>query len=172
MFRFKCACCDEWHEGMPSFGTTAPDNYFYIPEAELPGRCELTSDTCVIDDEDFFVRGCIEIPVKGAEEPFQWGAWVSLSRQNFQKFVELLDSPIRAHHGPYFGWLSVDIGIYPCTANLKTMVHLRDNGMRPSIQLEPTDHPLAVEQREGISIERVAEIYTAFMHPTAGAPEV
>lgn len=50
---------------------------------------------------------------------------------------------------------------------MKTMVHLRDNGIRPFIELEPTDHPLAVEQREGITVERLAEIYSLIMHPKA-----
>jgi hypothetical protein len=49
--------------------------------------------------------------------------------------------------------------------NLKTMVHLRDNGLRPLVELEPTDHPLAVEQRTGITLECVAEIYESVFHP-------
>jgi hypothetical protein len=36
--------------------------------------------------------------------------------------------------------------------------------VRPRIELEPTDHPLAVEQREGISAARLAEIYSYFAH--------
>jgi hypothetical protein len=31
---------------------------------------------------------------------------------------------------------------------LKTNVHTRARGLRPTVELEPTDHPLAVEQRE------------------------
>ncbi|MFK4388358.1 hypothetical protein ABH916_000286 [Peribacillus frigoritolerans] len=37
-------------------------------------------------------------------------------------------------------------------------VHPRPNGIRPYIELEPTDHPLAVEYRNGVTIERVQEI--------------
>ena len=48
--------------------------------------------------------------------------------------------------------------------NLKTRVHLRDHGERPRIELEPTDHPLAIEQRHGITVDRVAEIYAIMMH--------
>jgi hypothetical protein len=48
--------------------------------------------------------------------------------------------------------------------NLKARIHLRDDGVRPYIELEPTDHPLAIEQRLGISVERVAEIYAQIMH--------
>lgn len=39
-----------------------------------------------------------------------------------------------------------------------------DLSNRPNLELEPTDHPLAVEQREGISVGRVADIYSIMMH--------
>ena len=164
MFRFKCESCDEWHEGMPTFGASAPLYYYAIPEAERDTRCNLTLDTCVIDRKFFFVRGCIEIPVDGTDEPFIWGVWVSLSREHFEEFVALYEKPLRAAHGPYFGWLSASLKTYPDTENLKTMVHLRDGGLRPCIELEPTDHPLALEQKKGIPVERVAELYAAYMH--------
>ncbi|HVZ38062.1 MAG TPA: DUF2199 domain-containing protein [Candidatus Kapabacteria bacterium] len=70
----------------------------------------------------------------------------------------------RSHIGPFFGWLDAWLKPCPDTTNLKTMVHLRDDGIRPYILLEPTDHPLAVEQREGITVERVAELYAMLMH--------
>lgn len=164
MFRFKCTKCDEWHEGVPSFGALAPLSYYAIPEIERAERCKLNADTCVVDGEYFFIKGCLEIPVQGVEEPFSWGVWVSLSQENFKRYLELFDSPSRSNHGPYFGWLSAAIKGYPDTENLKTRVHLRDNGIRPYIELEPTDHPLAVEQLEGISVERVADIFATMTH--------
>jgi hypothetical protein len=36
--------------------------------------------------------------------------------------------------------------------------------MRPYVELELTDHPLAIEQRTGISIERVQEIAECVLH--------
>jgi hypothetical protein len=57
-----------------------------------------------------------------------------------------------------------DFKRYPVAENLKTKVHLRDDGIRPLIELEPSSHPLAVDQREGITVDRVAEIYAAYMH--------
>jgi hypothetical protein len=36
--------------------------------------------------------------------------------------------------------------------------------LRPFVELEPTDHPLALEQRHGISVDRVAEIYAIMAH--------
>jgi hypothetical protein len=49
------------------------------------------------------------------------------------------------------------------------MVHLRNDGIRPYVELEPTSHPLAVEQRLGITLDRVAEIYEKMMHPPRNA---
>ncbi|HWU73389.1 MAG TPA: DUF2199 domain-containing protein [Sphingomonas sp.] len=164
MFRFKCSRCDKWHEGMPSFAVDAPPYYYDVPETERAERCELTTDTCIVDDEYFFVRGCVDIPVHGESEPFSWGLWVSLSRPSFEEFVSLFGVPVRDQHGPYFGWLSACLAVYPDIENLKTHVHIRNHGVRPYIELEPTDHPLAIEQREGISVERVAEIYASCMH--------
>lgn len=124
----------------------------------------LGSDDCVIDGKYFFVRGCIEIPVIAEEEPFSWGVWVSLSEQSHADWVKHFHVAQRSQCGPYFGWLNAWLKPYPETVNLKTHVHLRNNGIRPLIELEPTDHPLAVEQRLGISRQRVAEIYAMMVH--------
>jgi len=149
---------------MPTFSWDYPIQYLEIPEEERPERCELTSDTCVIDAKWFFVRGCIEIPVYGVNDPFIWGVWVSLSEQSFNRFLELYDVENREDEAPFFGWLCTHIADYPDTINLKTMVHLRNEGLRPYIELEPTDHPLAREQRDGIEMARVAAIYEARVH--------
>lgn len=163
-FRFHCAACGNFHEGMPSFGTDAPLNYYSVPAAERGQRCVLGTDHCVIDGEDFFVRGCIELPVHGEADPFTWGVWVSLSQRSFKVWSECFDQDVRSHIGPFFGWLNAWLKPYPDTMNIKTRVHLRDNGIRPFIELEPTDHPLAIEQRDGITVERVAELYAALVH--------
>lgn len=159
MFRFKCTCCGEWHEGMPTFGADAPLYFYAIPADERDRRCILTSDTCIVDEKSFFVRGCLELRVHGADEPFAWGVWVSLSKASFDLFSACYDEPKRSHIGPFFGWLSAEIPLYPSTENLKTHVCLRDDGIRPYVELEPTDHPLAIEQRNGITVGRVAEIF-------------
>jgi hypothetical protein len=151
---------------MPGFGAIAPLNYYAIPEPQRASRCDLGSDDCVIDRNSFFVRGCLEIPVHGADEPLIWGVWVSLSEQSFKAWLKVFEEEHRSHVGPFFGRLNAWLKPYQDTMNLKTRVHLRDHGLRPLIELEPTDHPLALEQCNGISIHRVAQIYAIMMHGT------
>ncbi|MEH6376237.1 DUF2199 domain-containing protein [Streptomyces sp. KLMMK] len=127
--------------------------------------CLLSADQCVIHAQHYFVKGLIEMPVIGSEEVFSWGVWVSLSRESFSRAADLWDTPGRESEKPYFGWLTTDLPIYaPPTLNLKTNVHTRPVGERPYVELEPTDHPLAVEQRTGITVDRVREIAAAMLH--------
>lgn len=166
-FEFLCSSCGELHRGMPSFGADAPLSYYVVPQDERATRCLLSADACVIDGESYFVRGCIEVPVEGEKEPFSWGVWVSLSEGSYKQWLESHPWDRRSHLGPSFGWLDAYVKPYPETMNLKTRVHLRDGGIRPFIELEPTDHPLAVEQRQGISVARVADLYAMMMHDQA-----
>ena len=166
-FAFTCSSCGQVHNGMPAFGTDAPLSYYAVPATERDRRCQLEADACVVDGDHYFVRGCIEIPVSGESEPFSWGVWVSLSSASYAQWKETYSKPIRSDVGPFFGWLDAWLKPYPDTMNLKTRVHLRDNGIRPYIELEPTDHPLAVEQRSGISSQRVADLYAIMVHNDA-----
>lgn len=152
---------------MPTFGAAAPLSYYAISQPDRESRCVLGSDACVIDEKHFFVRGCLEIPVHGYSDPFVWGVWASLSEENFREWAKVFDERHRSHIGPFFGWLDASLRPYPDTTNLKTRVHLRDDGIRPCIEVEPTGHPLAVEQRNGISVDRVAEIYSMMVHESA-----
>ncbi|MFI7357859.1 DUF2199 domain-containing protein [Streptomyces avidinii] len=127
--------------------------------------CMLSSDQCVIRARYYFVKGLVEIPVIGSDEMFSWAVWVSLSRENFSRAVELWNTPGREFEEPYFGRLTTDLLAYtPTTLNLKTNLHTRPLGERPFVELEPTDHPLAVEQRTGITRDRVREIAAAVLH--------
>ncbi|HBE68942.1 MAG TPA: DUF2199 domain-containing protein [Planctomycetaceae bacterium] len=163
---FQCSTCGQVHDQLPmEFGAAAPALYDQIPEKEREHRCDLNDDLCVIDEEHFFIRGCLELPVVDNEENFIWGVWCSLSRESLKRCCEIWDQEGRESEPPFFGWLSTALPLYPSTLSLKTNVHTRPVGQRPFIELQPTDHPLSVEQQTGITMERVQEIAEALLHP-------
>ena len=88
-----------------------------------------------------------------------------MSEKNFDRAHKLWKTAGRESEPPYFGWLSTALPGYPETLLLKTSVHTRAVGRRPFVELEPTDHPLAVEQRTGITWDRVQEIAELVLHP-------
>ena len=164
-FEFDCRTCGQRHKGLPSFGPEAPAAYEDIPDRERQKRCRLGSDGCVIDEKYFFVRGCLEIPIQKTTEQFVWLVWCSLSHASFEKWTDTYEQEKRSHVGPFFGWLNTALPLYGNTLSLKTMVHLRDDGLRPLVIVEPTDHQLAVAQREGISAKTVEDMVSALLHP-------
>lgn len=165
MESWTCSTCGKQHSGLPQgYSYDAPLFWYTVPEEERESRCVLNPDYCVIDNRDYFVRGCLEIPVVGQREPFIWGVWVSLSESNFERELRLADDPARTNEPAYFGWLSTRIEIYPDTIALKTNVHTRRIGVRPFIEVEAVDHPLSAEQRDGISVKRVIEIAEKVEH--------
>jgi len=164
-YAWTCACCGKQYNTLPlDFAIKAPHNWFGIPEEERAARAKLSQDVCIIDGEERYIRGVIEVPVHGLDDCFAYGVWVSVSETSFQRIHELWDAEVRDDEPPLFGWLCNNLAPYGDTLHLKTNLHLRNGGLRPSIELEPTDHPLAVEQREGITLDRVQEMVAALGH--------
>jgi hypothetical protein len=127
---FQCHTCGKWHQGLPlDYAYDAP--YYWSESLRADGDSFLNSGFCVIKKKDFFVRGLIEIPVIGRDEPFRWGVWTSLSKSNFDRIVDLWRDPKLLEEPPYFGWLSNSIDLYPHTLNLKINVHSKDISRRP-----------------------------------------
>jgi hypothetical protein len=153
---YVCKTCGKTHEALPHLGNDKPDQYWDVAEEEQSQRIELTEDTCIIDNEHFFIRGVIEIPVHDYSDSFGFGVWVSQRKENFFTYVINHDSDTI---GPFFGWLCTRLICYEQdTMLLKTMAHFRSGGLRPLIELEPTDHQLSIDQRDGISLEKAWKI--------------
>lgn len=164
---YHCKRCGEWHSELPlGYGTDAPDLFYALSEEDRE-EVERNDDICIIETTDYnayFIAGNLEIPIHGSEDVFTWTVWVSLSEPNMQATLARWETPGRENDPPCFGWLSTSLPGYPDTLNLKTLVHMRPVGQRPLIELEPTDNPLAVEQRIGITWDRIQEIAETVLH--------
>lgn len=153
--QFTCSICGQAHsEELPDVGSAAP--FQWADELASDPASLLTDDLCIIEGRDFFVRGVIEIPVHDYDQKFGWGVWVSHKKENFEAYRERFDT---ADIGPFFGWLCTVIDYYPeSTLELKTMAHYRGEGLRPRIVPEESEHPLFIQQRDGISLSKAWEI--------------
>lgn len=125
----------------------------------------LTEDFCVLEGTHYFVRCVLLPPIRGAEAArFGYGVWSTVSPTNFQICLDHFEAGERSHLEPWFGWFSSHLKGYPDPLNLKCRLHPQDGRNRPLVELEPTDHPLAVEQREGITFDRLLELYALNGH--------
>jgi hypothetical protein len=161
---WQCPDCGRTHDDLPvCFGIEAPWRAL-VPEKEFDSRVELTPDQCVVDESQFFVRGHIEIPIHGHDEPLSFSVWSSLSEQSFLHMCDRWEEPDRGLDPPYFGWLCNSIHVYPSTLHLKLSVQSRAQGLTPLFTVEPTDHPLAIDQHHGITIARWHELAHQLLH--------
>jgi len=171
IFAFTCKRCGEIHEGSPSIAFESPLHYHSLPADQKKSMGALDPNFCTIrHDEvvDRFIRGVLEVPIVGVAEPFIWGVWVSLSAQSFAKYQDTHAAPVLGDG--FFGTLCNRLPGYPDTVALPADVHVQLNGLRPLIVLhrvgDSQDHPLAIDQRDGISAERAQELAECTTHGT------
>ena len=165
--KFTCSTCGAEHDlDEISFSTNAPVQWDLLSDAER-SRSILTGDQCEIESHEgpsFYVRACLDIPIRGTQRSFTWGVWCSLSEKSYREMSEHWEDVDRARLRPYFGWLCTKIPGYPDSVFLKTMVHQREVGVRPLVELEPSEHPFAVDQCDGIDEERLREMVIGLLH--------
>lgn len=160
-FRYRCACCGEWQQGVPAVAFDRPAHVYGVPEEERAHRVKLNEDLCIIDDQYFYIRACLLIPIRGTSETFEYGVWSSLSETNFNLYRRTFQSD-QSGLGPFFGWFANEIGGYLSTLSIRCRVYPQEEGIRPILELEETDHPLCVEYREGVTTERLSQIMAPF----------
>ncbi len=170
IFAFTCSCCGKIHEGSPSFGFKVPDHYARLTEEQKSSVGQISSDLCTItrdEGTDYFIRAVLEVPIHGVSEPFMWGLWVSLSEKSFRRYVATYDNPVEGDG--FFGWVCNKVPWYPPAGSLATDVRVQLNGDRPLLVLHhgsANDHPLIVDQRNGISVVKAQEIAEFLQHET------
>jgi hypothetical protein len=166
--RWRCSVCGEEHEGVPLDWSHDKPAYWDGPHS---GDDFLTSDLCSWTDDDgqrnYFIRGVLHVPLPELDDTLRYGVWSSLSRESFDRVYELWDAPARVHEPPYFGWLSNSIPGYPETLNLPCEVITDSLKLRPRIVLHDGDHPLILEQHEGITIDRMLDLFGPRLHEVA-----
>ena len=171
-FSYKCSNCGDIHHGSPSFGYRRPDNYLWLNEENRKKFAKANDDLCEIlptDDgqiteAEYYIRCTLDIPINGAVDPFCWGVWLSQSKDNFERYVETFDK--NQDGDGSFGWLSVAMPYYK--EKSPNQNHLAADVMwgtkRPKVYLHECDHPLYIDQRDGISWDKAIEIITPLMH--------
>jgi hypothetical protein len=165
-----CNACHGTHHCLVDLACGKPDQW---PGAEdkapnsaldLSGNF-LSEDFCVLEGQHFFVRAVLELSILGSSgQRFGFGVWSTLSRENFLRYVTIFDSGEQDGLGPWFRWFCNRLKGYPDTLNLKCQVHPKSGRQRPRVLLESTPHPLAVEQRLGITLDRLLELLATNGH--------
>ncbi|WP_263419539.1 DUF2199 domain-containing protein [Terriglobus albidus] len=161
-----CSTCGETHQEIPfSFAADFPDPVASFSREEFENRVVAGSDQCILDGKNFFLRGLIEIPILGQDEPFLWGVWVTLWERDFDEISDCWEEAGREdHHGPFKGRIANKMGMVPDPFNLPVTVRLQRVGQRPVFFVDDPSHPLFLQQKNGISLQVARQISSMVLH--------
>jgi hypothetical protein len=158
-----CDRCGKEHASADSqVAFEKPDAYFEIPASERERRIFVNSDICDIDRGRFFARGVLQIPVHGHEN-FGWGIWVEMASADFNRYITLYESPNQGNEPPLHGRIATAIPAYDKPSlDIPVAVQLTGPTTRPIFFVEAgVDHPIAEEQRNGISADRLNDFFAS-----------
>lgn len=156
---YTCACCGKGFCGPMDigFGTPAawPHGLRGKRDALAVGADRLTADGCELGDSRF-VRAVLILPILGTHETFAYGPWASVHPDSF--------APALTGNGfeGCFAWLSNHLPGWDTDQPLPCNLLPGAPGERPRLEVHASSgHALAEAQRDGITFDRLLDIYAA-----------
>ena len=162
---FDCRVCGLHHRVLPlSYSYKLPMAAGAVQPDEVDARVVITPDQCVIDERFYYLRGRFAVPVHGLGEPFIWGVWARVTAVDFFKTQQMWTDPARVEAPLFHALLNNELPVYGDTLNLPVRVQTMAVGRRPHLFVADPEHPLAVEMRDGMSMQRVVELAERLLH--------
>ena len=167
---FTCSVCGEHHdELLRDIRADVPDAVFELPEEERAERARVGSDSAQYVDaagaNHLYTRGVIHVPIQGADDEFRFGVWVEVAEADFTRLGELWHDPEGWRARPVAGTLANELTLYDGSRGLGVSVQLSENvNLLPRVEVGDAPHPLARDQREGITEVQAQRLAESVLH--------
>ncbi|MDG3040411.1 DUF2199 domain-containing protein [Roseicyclus marinus] len=158
-----CRCCGMAFNGLFDVQYSAPEAWPHGDEPE--DNAAIVRDDADCLTEDFcrlgnyrFVRANLLLRIRDTGQSFGFGVWATVRPEVFEQAIDHFDAGVQGQIGTVFSWLS---NILPNTPAKASEGHLtfHDDRIRPSYHLDDADNPFTADQREGIDLDRLLDIY-------------
>jgi hypothetical protein len=161
----RCPKCGEEHDLWESeVGFELPDKVFALSQADRQQRAKATSDLCVLDGREHFIRVVLLVPVRGEGRAFGWGVWAKVSPEAYAHYRQSWNDPEQGSAPPFPGELANALPACGAEVGLPVQVQLQSPKDRPTVTVADPGHPLARAQQSGVYPERVLEWISEYLH--------
>lgn len=172
---FACSC-GERHVGLFPIQMQTPKGWpgepVYEPNEAL--RMDgnfLSQDLCVMDGKYFAMRMRLPVAIRGAEPAaFMYTVWASLNQPEFEVYVDAARrSELRANARAQARLVNNINGYVNSGGLMGSALHQEDGGYPvlllhgPQPDNDP-NHTLLTDQRNGIGVDRMLELFAAYGH--------
>ena len=159
IMKFTCSCCGIEQDQYPAIGYKVPLYYSWLSEEEKKNLAEITSDTCIVKEEEntyYFIRGVLVQKVTDGCQDLEYGVWVSLGQESFNDYLE--NGEQEDHQETYYAWFNSLLPDYgeEKMEDLKAIVRTQGKGKRPLIEIykeQSFPSKLADDYHNGITEE-------------------
>jgi hypothetical protein len=134
-----------------------PDAIACMDEDEIESSCKYTNDYVVCDDEYFYLRCTLPLPVNDTDEDYSIGVWAQISSNSFNKVWELWSDENQINEPPIAGLLANCVHLNTGVEDAEITVQLTGPKTRPVITIQDINCSLYNEQQSGITIHRASE---------------
>jgi hypothetical protein len=167
--QWTCSSCEQIHSGLFDLAFFCPaawtEEEAYEPNANVrfDGNF-LSEDFCVINGENFIIRCVLTIPIHGLDQRLGFGVWSTLSRANFEAYLEEFDDGHQGKGVEWTGWFMNRIKEFGETYAKPCWVYPQKDRQRPHIFIADEECELGRAQRDGISAKRALGVFRAYGH--------
>ena len=160
---FVCSVCGEHHDQRLLDIRLALPHAIHLLDADARARrAWLADDFAVLDDERFFVRGLLELPIPRIDDRFAYGSWVEVSMPDFQELMRHWHD--EAQFDAVECTIANELEPYRDTLGLRGTLRATAPDKLPAIELADASHDLVNAQRRGISVGRSDELAAVVLH--------
>jgi hypothetical protein len=162
---FTCSVCGEYHaERLLDIRMGLPDPIFELGDADRARRAWVGDDSAVLDENRFFVRGLLQLPIPELENAFGYGVWAEVSGDDWLQLGKLWRDERQAEAPPFAGSLANELEPYERTLGLPLSLQLVSLERLPAVHLAEAPHSLVADQRHGITVERAEQLAATVQH--------
>jgi hypothetical protein len=159
-FAYDCAC-GKRHEGSPHAVLTAPDA-FTAQSEEIRAGGQLSRDFCNyrnVVGSFHFTRAFLPIKIRGSDSYFVWNLWVRLAQEDYERYLKVYEKADSLDE--FLSAMSNSLPFYPSTDGMPIKIKRQPGNVLPVVTVAMMDHPLAVDCRDGLSVENAVGMATA-----------
>jgi hypothetical protein len=163
-----CAQCGKEHPlSEMELTFRRPDVVANLDQPERESRVRENRNFCVLDEERFFVRVLLPLPVHGREDEYNIGLWAEVDRRSFDRVYELWEEPDRASEPAMSAKLANEVPLSEGSLGMSADLQMMGGDSRPCLHLRPSQNPLFSDQQSGVSAHRIHEYTSLFAWPGA-----
>ncbi|MDJ0612986.1 MAG: DUF2199 domain-containing protein [Rhizobiaceae bacterium] len=137
-----------------------PDNWLSMKWYQRPLSMK-GSEFCRIHNQsseaERYIRCVLALPLKGTDEEFRFGVWMSVSKESWNIYRRGYRSEQYEKHS-CFGMLGNHLPNFGATFGMHADIEFQAEGQRPLVFLHEADHPLFYAQRDGLEIANVQRL--------------